>query len=245
MKRIPLLPALCCALLLGSCDALYQAAEGVLYGSADPTETEMAGGLKEALANGAANAVLGLSRQGGYSNDPLVRIPFPEEAQFAANTLRDIGMGSLVDNFEGRLNEGAEQAADLALPIFRNAITSMTFADVKNILLGGENAATEYFKSATRDQLVSAFSPVIKGKLDEVHATELWSEITTRYNSIPLVRKKVETDLVKYATGKALDGLFLKVADEERKIREQPIARTSELLKKVFGYADRQKAAGK
>lgn len=222
------------------CDTLLQMAETGMA-NLDPTDTEIIGGLKEALANGAANSVSILSKSGGYLNDPLVKIPFPEEAQFAANTLRDIGLGNLVDEFEKLLNQGAEDGAKTALPIFKNAITSMSFADAKNILFGGENAATEYFKAKTRDELVAAFSPHIKTSLDKVNATKAWENVTTRYNAIPLVRKKVNTDIVNYATGKALDGLFLKLADEEKKIRMDPVARTSDLLKKVFNYADKEK----
>jgi hypothetical protein len=185
-----------------------------------------------------------LGKEGGFSNDPLIRIPFPPEAQFAANTLRDIGLGQLVDEFELKLNKGAEEGAKKALPIFTGAIKQMTFNDVKNILLGGENAATDYFKQATSTALYQAFSPEIQGTLDQVGATKVWTDLTTRYNAIPLTRKKVETDLVKYATNKAMDGLFLKVAEQEALIRKDPINRTSDLLKKVFSYADRQKAAG-
>ncbi|MEL6673023.1 MAG: DUF4197 domain-containing protein [Bacteroidota bacterium] len=239
MKKIPTFLAVFSLFWLMSCETLLKVAEEVAT-NADPTNAEIIGGLKEALANGAANAVTTLSKSGGYLNDPLVKIPFPQEAEFAARTLRDLGLGNLVDNFEAKLNEGAEKGAELALPIFKNAITSMSFADAKNILLGGENAATSYFQRTTQSDLAAAFAPHIKSSLDKVNATQIWTQITTRYNSIPLVRKKVETDIVKYATGKALDGLFLKLADEEQKIREQPLARTSELLKKVFSYADRQ-----
>ena len=225
-----------------SCKELLQIAEGVVEASADPTTSEMISGLKEALTTGAASAVSTLNKEGGYFNDPLVKIPFPQEAQFAADALNKIGMGKIVDNFEAKLNEGAEKGAALALPIFKNAIKSMTFADAKNILLGEENAATMYFKGKTETELATAFAPHIKTSLDQVNATQIWEDLTTRYNSIPLVNKKVETDIVKYATGRALDGLFLKLADEEKKIRENPVARTSELLKKVFSYAERQKA---
>ena len=141
-------------------------------------------------------------------NDPLVKIPFPQEAEFVAKTLTDIGLGSLVADFEKKLNEGAEKGAKLALPIFKNAIKSMTFADVKGILLGGENAATDYFKAKTSDGLYQAFSPQIKKTLDEVGAAKIWTDLTTRYNKIPFTNKKVETDLVKYTTNKAMDGLF-------------------------------------
>ncbi|GAB4407162.1 MAG: DUF4197 domain-containing protein [Bacteroidia bacterium] len=227
------------ALLGSGCDTLLQVA-GTVLEEAEPSQVEIIQGLKEALSTGTGRAVTTLAREGGYLDDPLVKIPFPEEVQFAANTLRDIGMGALVDNLVERLNRGAEKGAQAALPIFRDAIREMTFADAKNILLGGDNAATAYFQSKTRDKLVTAFSPHIRQSLDEVHATEIWTELTTRYNSIPLVRKKVDTDIVSYATDKALDGLFLKLAAEEKLIRQDPIARSSELLKKVFGYAARQ-----
>lgn len=230
------------SLSLLSCDALNEVAKEI-YGmeSTTPSTAEMGTGMKEALTKGVSYAVGVLSQEGGYYNDPLVKIPFPEEAAFAAKALRDIGLGNMVDDFERRLNRGAEEGAKEALAIFGNAIKAMTFADVRNILLGNETAATDYFKAKTSAQLYQSFSPKVQTALDEVNATKVWNDLTTKYNSIPLVNKKVETDLVKYATDKAMDGLFLKVAEEEKKIRENPVARTSELLKKVFGYAERQK----
>jgi hypothetical protein len=232
-----LLPAM---LVMGACESLNQVLESLPEYTLDPTTGEMAMGLKEALGNGISSAVTILGKEGGYLNNPQVKIPFPKEAEFAATTLRDIGLGQLVDNFEQKLNEGAEKGAQKALPIFKNAIKAMTFEDVKGILLGGENAATDYFKAKTTTGLYQAFSPEIKTTLEQVGATQIWTELTTRYNKIPFTNKKVETDLVKYATNKAMDGLFLKIAEEEAKIRKDPIARTSEILKKVFDYADRQ-----
>ncbi len=228
---------------LGGCEVLTQVANGAMA-SVDPSETEIIGGLKEALASGAANAVGILSKEGGYLNDPLVKIPFPEEVAVVDRTLRQIGAGALVDNFVEKLNRGAEEGAKMALPIFKQAILDMSFADAKNILFGGDSAATVYFKAKTSAALYTAYSPQVKSSLDQVNATKLWSDVTTKYNSIPLV-KKVDTDIVRYATNKALDGLFLKLAVEEKKIRDNPIARTTELLKKVFSYADRQKSGGK
>lgn len=208
----------------------------------EPTSTEMAGGLKDALLQGTGFAVNTLSAVGGYANDPKVRIPFPAEAQNVADKMRQIGLGSLIDNLEVKINEGAEKGAKMALPIFKDAITQMTFADAKNILLGPENAATQYFQNRTTTQLTTAFRPHIKSSLDEVKATDLWTEITTQYNKIPFVQK-VNTDLVGYATEMALKGLFQKVALEELKIRDNVAARKTDLLKKVFDYADKQKAA--
>ncbi|MEM6765682.1 MAG: DUF4197 domain-containing protein [Bacteroidota bacterium] len=223
------------------CDSLYEIANEVY--TQEPSSLEMSNGLKQALDNGINYAVGTLSKEGGYFNDPLVKIPFPEEAQFAADALQKIGLGGLVTDFEKRLNRGAEEGAKEALSIFGNAIKQMTFSDVKNILLGGENSATNFFRNKTEQALYDKFSPKIKTSLDQVNATKVWTDITTKYNSIPFTRNKVETDLVKYATNKAMDGLFLKVAEEEKKIRENPVARTSELLRSVFGYADKQKQA--
>lgn len=206
----------------------------------DPTMSEISGGLKDALVQGTGFAVSTLSAEGGYLKDASVKIPFPAEAQVVADKLNQIGLGGLVDEFEARLNEGAEKGAAMALPIFKEAIKEMTFEDAKNILLSGDQgAATDYFRAKTSTKLATAFSPHIKTSLDEVKATEIWSTLTTKYNSIPFV-KKVETDIVKYATDKALLGLFAKVEIEEAKIRENIAARKTDLLKKVFAYADRQ-----
>lgn len=223
-----------------SCQSLLEVAGEVLEENAAPTNNEIINGLKQALVKGASFAVTTLSAEGGYLNDPLVKIPFPKEADFAASKLRDLGLGQLVDNFEARLNEGAEKGAKMALPIFKDAITSMSFADAKNILFGPKNAATEYFKGRTSEALYTAYAPHVQSSLDQVNATKLWSDITTTYNAIPFTGKKVETDLVKYTTDRALDGLFLKVEVEEQKIRENPIERTTEILKKVFDYAASQ-----
>lgn len=246
MKKLLILLTLSSSLALSGCDILLPLLESVSEsGPIAPTNTEIISGLKAALSNGASYAVTTLNKDGGYFNDPIVKIPFPEDAIFVANKMRDLGLGNLVDNFERRLNEGAEKGAKMALPIFKEAITSMSFADARNILFGGENAATNYFKDRTTQKLTAAFSPHIKTALDEVNATELWTNITTRYNQVSAFipnSKKVNTDLVGYATERALSGLFLKLADEENKIRAQPVARTSEILKKVFDYADAQKA---
>lgn len=241
MKRIPLLVGLLLMLTFSGCEQLLAILESAPV-STTPTQTEIIQGLKQALSEGAARAVADLSAPGGFAGDPSVFIPFPEEAMFAANTLRDLGLGNLVDNFVARLNEGAEKGAEFALPIFRDAIVSMTIADARNILLGDNtHAATEYFESRTRQQLYAAFSPQIQKVLDEVNATEVWEQLTTRYNRIPLVNRKVETDIVRYATDRALDGLFLKLSQEEEKIRQDPVARTTDLLKRVFGYAATQR----
>jgi hypothetical protein len=202
--------------------------------SATLSESDIARGLKEALTVGAKNASSQLNAVDGFNKNMNVRIPFPEDAQRVATKLREMGFGKKVDEFELTLNRAAEQAAKEAAPIFVNAITSMTITDAKNILMGADTSATSYLRTRTSDPLANAFSPHIKKALDATTATKKWTELATLYNKIPLV-KKVETDLVKYTTGKALKGLFTVVAEEEIKIRKDPAARVTDLLKKVFG----------
>ena len=224
------------------CDQLYGIAKDVYSsssGSASPSLTEIISGLKEALTKDADGAINSLGKPGGFLNDAGVKIPFPQEAQFVSTKLKEIGMGKMVDEFEKLLNQGAEEGVKTALPIFSGAIQQMTFNDAKSILFGNDDAATNYFKGATTNQLTTAFSPHIKSALDKVNATKAWEKLASTYNSIPLVNKKVETDLVKYATAKALDGLFLKIAQEEKQIRQSPALRTTATLKKVFDYADK------
>jgi chemotaxis protein CheY-P-specific phosphatase CheC len=202
--------------------------------SATLSESDIAKGLKEALTVGAKNASSQLNAVDGFNKNMKVRIPFPEDAQRVANKLREMGFGKKVDEFEQTLNRAAEQAAKEAAPIFVNAITSMSITDAKNILMGADTSATSYLRTKTSDPLVTAFSPHIQKALNTTTATKKWTELATLYNRIPLV-KKVETDLVKYTTSKALKGLFTVVAEEEIKIRKDPAARVTDLLKKVFG----------
>lgn len=224
------------------CDQLFQVANGAYNSAADPSPTEIGNGLKEALNKGVTAAVEKLALKDGFLGDAAVKILFPKEASFASEKLRQIGAGKLVDDFEVLLNRGAEDAVQSATPIFVNAITSMSFADVKNILFGGNTSATDYFKQKTNEALYQAFAPKIKTSLDKVGAAKAWTTITTTYNAIPLVKNKVETDIVRYATNKAMDGLFNKIALKEAEIRQNPLMRSSQILKNVFGYADRQKA---
>jgi Protein of unknown function (DUF4197) len=221
-----------------SCDTLNEISKNLPTQSGGLTDGEIVSGLKEALQVGTNNASGALNKVDGYFKDPLVKILFPPDAQRAADKLRDLGMGKLVDDFVMTLNRAAEEAAKEAGPIFVGAIKEMTFADARNILTGPNNAATNFFRDHTRQNLYDKFIPVINTKLSAVNATKHWTDITTTYNKIPFVTK-VETDLPKYATNKALDGLFLKLEGEEKKIRENPAARISDLLKKVFGSLDK------
>lgn len=205
-------------------------------GSEQPlTTAEVGAGLKEALINGISKGSDQVSQLDGYFKNPEIKIPFPPEVKKVENTLRDIGLGSEVDKFVMTLNRGAEDAAKEAKPIFISAIKSMTIEDAWAILKGNDNAATEYLKKTTSGQLKEKFKPVIQNSLNKVNATKYYGDLVTRYNKIPLV-EKVNPNLDDYATDKAIEGLFLMIAKEEKNIRQDPVARTTELLKKVFGY---------
>jgi hypothetical protein len=199
------------------------------------TTAEVAEGLKEALINGISKGSDQVSQLDGYFKNPEIKIPFPPDVKKVENTLRDIGLGSEVDKFIMTLNRGAEDAAKEAKPIFISAIKSMTIDDAWGILKGEQDAATQYLKRTTSAQLKEKFKPAIQNSLSKVNATKYYSDLVTRYNKIPTV-EKVNPNLDDYATDKAIDGLFLMIAKEEKNIREDPVARTTDLLKKVFGY---------
>ena len=198
------------------------------------TTQEVAEGLKEALIKGISDGSDQLSALDGYFKNPQIKIPFPPDVKKVEDRLRQIGLGDQVDNFILTLNRGAEDAAREAKPIFVTAIRSMTIEDAWAILKGNDDAATQYLKRTTSAQLREKFKPVIRQSLDKVNATRYYGEIINRYNQIPLVQK-VNPDLDDYATEKAIDGLFMVIAQEEKNIRENPIARTTELLRRVFG----------
>ena len=198
------------------------------------TEKDAADGIKEALVNGTGESVKQVSVLNGYWGNPEIKIPFPEEAKEMESKLRTIGMGKKVDEFNESMNRAAEKAASEAKSIFLTAIKEMTVRDAVNIVKGTDNAATMYLKNNTSPQLIDKFQPIIKTSLENVNATRYWSDLITIYNKIPMV-KKMNPDLPQYVTQKAIDGLFIMIAKEELKIRKDPVARTSELLKKVFG----------
>jgi len=234
MKYLAILAFALFSLTYSGCDVLHEVSKTVMAGEEGLSDADIIGGLKQALEVGTGNAANILNKENGYFGDPLVKIAFPQEAQRAADKLNQLGMSSLVNNFVEKMNRGAERAASEAKPIFVNAVKAMTFADARQILTGPDNAATEYFKGRTTSTLYGKFSPVIQNTLEEVKAATLWNKITTTYNKIPLVNP-VNTNLTDYVTNRALDGLFLKLAGEEKKIRTDPVARVTDLLKKVFG----------
>jgi hypothetical protein len=199
------------------------------------TTAEVAEGLKEALIKGISTGSDLVSITDGYFKNPEIKIPFPPEVKKVEDAMRKIGLGGQVDKFVLTLNRGAEDAAKEAKPIFIAAIKSMTIQDAWAILKGEENAATEYLKRTTSASLKEKFKPVIQNSLNKVNATKYYGEIITRYNQIPFV-EKVNPNLDDYATDKAIEGLFVMIAKEEKNIRLDPVARTTELLKRVFGY---------
>jgi hypothetical protein len=198
------------------------------------TEKDAADGIKEALVNGTGESVKVVSVLNGYWGNAEIKIPFPQEAREVETKLRAIGLGKKVDEFNESMNRAAEKAANEAKPIFVAAIKGMTVKDAINIVRGQNNAATVYLQSTTSPELKSKFQPVIKNALDNVNATKYWSDLIGTYNKIPLV-KKMNPNLTEYVTDRAINGLFIMIAKEELKIRKDPMARTSELLKKVFG----------
>lgn len=213
------------------------AVKGVLgsaSGGATGGQGDAAAGLKEALAVGTGNAVQTLSKANGYFGDAAVKILMPEKLRTAVELLKKAGYQKEVDDFVLSMNRAAEQAAPKARAIFEEAVRKMTFEDAKKILNGGNTAATDYFKSKTTPQLTEAFKPVIADSMNQVGATRSYKALTDRYTSLVPFGKPDSVDLDSYVTGKSLDGLFLKVGQEEASIRTNPAARTTDLLKKVF-----------
>jgi len=199
------------------------------------TTAEVGEGLKEALINGISKGSDLVSQMDGYFKNPEIKILFPPDVKKVEDKLRQVGLGDQVDKFVMTLNRGAEDAAKEAKPIFITAIKSMTIQDAWAILKGEENAATEYLRRTTSAQITEKFKPVIQSSLSKVNATKYYDDLVGNYNKIPFV-EKVNPSLDDYATGKAVDGLFLMISKEEKNIRKDPISRTTELLKKVFGY---------
>lgn len=203
-------------------------------GATKLTNDEIVQGLKEALTVGISNGSAKASAVDGYYKNTLIRIPFPPEIQRVETTLRKAGLGREVDEFLLSLNRAAEDAAKKSKPIFVKAITSMSIQDALGILKGDSTAATSYLKRTTNADLYQQFYPVVDSTLKLNNTTKYYADLINAYNKIPLVQK-INPDLKQYATQKAVDGLYVLIAQEERKIRKDPLARATELLKKVFG----------
>ena len=192
-------------------------------------------GLKDALTIGAQKSASQLSAADGFFKDAAVKILLPEQAQKVEKTLRSLGMGKMVDDAILSVNRAAEDAAKSAGPIFVTAVKNMTVTDGLGILRGPDTAATSYLKKSTTPQLTTAFRPVIDTSLTKTGATKYWKDIFETYNKLPTTFKKVDPDLSSYVTQKAMDGIFYYVAIEEMKIRKDPAAQVTDILKKVFG----------
>ena len=199
------------------------------------TESEAAEGIRQALSQGTATAILNLNKQDGFFGNQAYKLFLPPDASKIEYTLRDLGLGNIVDRAILQINRAAESAVGEAKPIFVDAIKQMTIADAINIVKGPRDAATQYFKDKTTDKLVAAFSPIIKSALDRTNATRYYGDAVSAYNRLPTTFNKINPDLPSYVTNKAVAALFDQIAQEEANIRSNPAARTTEILKKVFG----------
>lgn len=203
-------------------------------GAQDLTVGEIGAGLKEALRIGSENVVTQLGQQGGFNADPAVHIPLPERLESVQSALDTVGMASLLDDLELRLNRAAEQATPKAKQLFVQAIEDMTLDDVRAIYRGPDNAATQYFRSKMSQPLAEEMRPVIDSSLAEVGAVQVYEQAMDQYRNIPFV-PDVKADLTDYALDMTLDGVFYYLAQEEAAIRQNPAKQTTDLLKRVFG----------
>lgn len=225
-----------CIIMLGlttSCTSseIAQTLETITGG---PSEGTVAAGLKEALRIGTGRTVTRTNIEDGYFGNPLIRIGLPSDLEKVASTLRTIGLGSHVDELEIAMNRAAEKAAGEATDVFVTAITKMTLQDALGILNGGETAATDFFYGKTSDELRDRFHPIIVDKMDEVGVYDVYDRTLKAYEALPLVSKPT-LDLEGYVTERSLSGLFTVLGEEEKRIREDPTARTTDLLREVFG----------
>jgi len=208
--------------------------KGNTTGEKPLSNEEVISGLKDALTIGTNNSTAIASKADGYYKNPALFIPFPPEAQKVKDYAAKAGMSEQVNKFEETLNRAAEEAAKDAAPVFVAAVKGMTVGDGFAILKGADNAATSYLKDKTTIELTQKFTPIVQAAIDKVQLTKYWNPLVTNYNKIPLIQKQ-NPDLTAYVTGKAMEGLFKLIADEELKIRKDPVARVTDILKKVFG----------
>ncbi len=225
--------ALSTVLVLSSCDTL-QLPMSTMGTTTGVTESEASQGIREALIQGITKAVFNLNTKDGFLGNQAYKLLLPADAVKIENTLRTLGMGAQVDKAITQINRAAEDAVGYATPIFTNAIKQMSITDALNIVKGGNNSVTNFFKEKTSAQLISAFSPSIKQSLDKVNATKYYSDIVNIYNKIPTTTKKLNPDLQSYVAQKATEALFDQIAKEEANIRANPMQQASNILKKVF-----------
>jgi len=220
------------SIVLVSCDTLSQLPIKTGNGV---TEAEAGQGIKEALSQGLVNAVLRLNKEDGFFRDAIYKVLLPPDAKKIENTLRNLGFSSMVDKAILQVNRAAEDAAGYAKPIFLDAVRSMTISDAIGLIRNGDTSATHFFRVKTTEKLIAAFLPVIKSSLDKVDATKYYGDLVSKYNSLPTTFKKLNPDLPGYVTDRATFALFDLVAGEEKNIRQNVGARTTDILKKVFG----------
>jgi hypothetical protein len=198
------------------------------------SDSKIVDGLKQALEIGTSNAVKTVSKVNGFYKNPQIKIPLPETVQKAESVLRAVGYGPKIDELSLSMNRAAEKAAPKAKALFWDAVKAMTFEDARQILKGSDDAATRYFEDKTRGKLQQFFTPIVHKTMTEVGVTRTYQQLYAKVNTIPYA-DRLKLDLDAYVTGKALDGLFYMVAEEERKIRKDPAAQVTQLLKEVFG----------
>jgi len=227
--------ALCFVFTLFSCAELQNVVNSLPSTGID--NATIGNGLKQALDFGIDKQVTKLTQKDGFYKNPLVKILLPEELQKVDKTLRQLGLGKLADEGIKSLNRAAEDAVKEATPIFIDAVKSLSFTDVRNILLGSDNAATQYLEGKTQQALYGKFSPVINNSFAKVGADQIWTNLITRYNNLPLTTD-VNPDLTDYVTQEALKGVYVMIAVEEKQIRTNTANRTTELLRKVFALQD-------
>lgn len=241
MKRLFAAAAMLCLALSATAqmpklDDLLKGAAGIKGPAAGAVDDKKgAAGIKEALAVGTENAVKSLVRPDGYFANEAVKILMPEKIRKVSDVARMAGFQRQVDEFVLSMNRAAEAAAPLAAKFFGDAIRDMTLEDVRGILAGGDTAATDFFSRKTRDKLYAAFKPVVSKKVGEVGATRAYTDMMGRFEKVPMMGGRQSLDLDDYVTNKSLDGLFRMVGEEEKKIRTNPAARTTDLLRTVFG----------
>jgi hypothetical protein len=233
---------LCIGLLLYSSSAHAQLDQlqkrlGLGNPAAGLSDSKIASGLKEALQVGADNSVKLTGKTDGYFGNEAIKILMPSNLRTLEKGLRAVGYGPKIDDFILSMNRSAEAAAPAAKKIFGDAILAMTFDDARKILSGGDTAATDYFKAKTTDQLTAAFQPAVEKTMDQNGVTKQYKALTDKFQSIPFAKSQ-SLDINKYVVTKALDGLFYELADQERQIRKNPAARTTSLLKEVFGKSN-------
>ncbi len=231
-KRIIIVLLMCC-FLVSAASAGWRDKLKQFLKEQELSEEKIVEGLKEALKVGTQKAVEKTGIKDGYFGNEKIKIPMPEKMQKVDKMMRKLGMDREMDRFLESMNRAAEAAAPEALSIFKNAVKEMTISDARGILKGGDHAATEFFSTKTRSALSELFKPIVTNKLEQVGSTKKFNRIIKKYNRLPLV-KPTSFTLENYVTEEALDGLFYMVGKEEEKIRKDPKARVTEILKEVF-----------